>query len=317
MSDPECAICTRELTRCFGDLLAVDHLSLTVKSGSIFGFLGPNGSGKTTTLRLLLGLLEPTSGSGTVMGYDVATQASEIRACTGALLEHNGLYERLSVYDNLAFYARIWRLAKQQRSERIAALLTHLALWDRRDDPVQTLSKGMRQKLAVARAMLHRPKLLILDEPTSGLDPVVAASLRDDIAALAKDEGTTVFLNTHNLSEAEKLCDTVGVIRYGKLLVVDAPERLRARQGGNKVRIVGQGFGSRLAALLLARPEVHRVDAQDGRLELTVEPDTEVGALVSLIVGTGAQVEEVSRGVSHLEDVFLALMAEAPDEGRG
>lgn len=311
MAESDYAIETHALTRRFGDVVAVDSLDLQVERGRIFGFLGPNGSGKTTTIRLLLGLLAPTSGGGTVLGCDVATQSAGIRERTGALLEHNGLYERLSAYDNLAFYARIWRLPKPERDARIKQLLTHLDLWERRDDLVRTWSKGMRQKLAVARSMLHKPELIVLDEPTSGLDPMMAASLREDIAALAQHEGTTVFLNTHNLSEAEKLCDTVGVIRYGKLLAVDSPERLRTRQNGTKVQISGRGFRLELVERLRLRSEIQHVEANNGSLALTVAPDAEVGSLVGLVVSMGAQVEEVKRGAGSLEDVFLKLMAEA------
>jgi len=204
------AIETRDMVRTFGATRAVDGVSLQVPQGIIFGFLGPNGAGKTTTLRLLLGLLELDGGSASVLGYDVATQSGAIRERTGVLLEHDGLYLRLSEYDNLEYYGRIYHLDTPGRQARIQELLEHLGLWDRRGENVFSFSKGMRQKLAVARALLHRPSVIFLDEPSAGLDPVAAVALRKDIRDLASRGGATVFLTTHNLAEAEKVCDLVG-----------------------------------------------------------------------------------------------------------
>ncbi len=221
MSDP--AIRTTGLSRSFGSVRAIDDVSLEVPTGTIFGFLGPNGSGKTTTIRLLLGLLEADQGSATVLGFDTRTQANEIRERTGALLEHSGLYERLSAEDNLEFYGRVWNLPVKARRERIEELLTHLGLWERRGEQVGKWSRGMKQKLAIARTMLHRPSLIFLDEPTAGLDPVASVALRRDLTTLVAHEGVTVFLTTHNLPEAEAICDRVGVIRQGRLLAVDSP----------------------------------------------------------------------------------------------
>src|SRR5579885_3618104 len=206
----EYAIRTEGLTRHFGPVIAVDHLSLEVPAGIVFGFLGQNGAGKTTTIHLLLGLLEPTSGQANVLGYDVRTQSDKIRARSGALLEFAGLYERMSAEDNLDLYGRIYRLPAPVRQARIKELLTHRDLWERRRDLVGTWSRGMKQKLAVARALFHHPPLVFLDEPTAGFDPL-AAVLREDLARLVAREGVTVFLNTHNLTEAEKLCAQVAV----------------------------------------------------------------------------------------------------------
>ena len=192
--------------------------------GIIFGFLGPNGSGKTTTINMLLGLLEPTDGRAEVQGFDTRTQAGEIRACTGALLEHHGLYEQLSAEDNLEFYGRIWRLPPAERQARIKGLLTRMGVWERRKERVEVWSRGMKQKLALARALMHRPLLVFLDEPTAGLDAVSAAELRDGLADLAASEGVTVFLTTHNMAEAERLCAQVGVIRQGSLVAVGHPD---------------------------------------------------------------------------------------------
>jgi|YNPNPStandDraft_1061719.scaffolds.fasta_scaffold02029_13 ABC-2 type transport system ATP-binding protein len=304
------AIRTENLTRDFPTVRAVDGLTLTVPKGIIFGFLGPNGSGKTTTIRLLLGLLEPTAGRAEVLGYDVAHQADAVRSRSGALLEHDGLYERLSALDNLEFYGRIWRLPLPERRARIQELLTHFGLWERRKELAGTWSRGMKQKLAIARAMLHRPELLFLDEPTSGLDPIAAAALREDIRALASREGVTVFLTTHNLAEAEKLCGQVGVIRQGKLLAVGHPDALRAQAGSPRMEIVGQGLNETLLALVRARPEVAAAHLHNGRLVVDLHTADDAAALVRLLVSEGVAIEEVRKGAASLEEVFMTLMQE-------
>ncbi|MDE3077911.1 MAG: ABC transporter ATP-binding protein [Chloroflexota bacterium] len=304
------AIHTEQLSRSFGSLRAVEDLSLEVPAGSVFGFLGPNGAGKTTTIHLLLGLLEPSAGRATVLGFDSRTQADQIRARTGSLLEFSGLYERMSAEENLELYGRIYHMPASDRRARVKELMVHLDLWERRRDPVGTWSRGMKQKLAAARALLHHPALIFLDEPTSGLDPVAAAALRDDIAALAKREGVTVFLTTHNLAEAERLCERVGVIRKGKLLALGNPDELRFKQGGPRAEIRGRGFTDDLVASLRERPEVAGVELQNGRLTVELHGEHRVGPLVSLIVRMGGEVEEVHKGAASLEEVFLTLMEE-------
>ena len=298
------------LTRDFNGLRAVDHISFGVEQGQIFGFLGPNGAGKTTTINLLLGLLEPTDGRAKVLGYDTRTQADEIRARTGALLEHSGVYEQLTAEDNLEFYGRVYRMPEADRRARIKELLTDIGVWERREERVRKWSKGMKQKLAVARAMFHRPPLIFLDEPTAGLDVVSANAVRDDLEALASREGVTVFLTTHNMSEAERLCSQVAVIREGKLVAIGHPDDLRAKAGGPRVEIVGRGFDARALELLRARAEVAGVVLENRHLEIELNEETDTAPLVSILVGEGAQVEEVRRGKASLEEVFLTLMEE-------
>jgi ABC-2 type transport system ATP-binding protein len=323
-----------------------------VPAGIVFGFLGPNGAGKTTTIHLLLGLLEPTQGRANVLGFDTRTHSEEIRTRIGALLEFSGLYERMSAEDNLDFYGRVYHMSSADRRARIKELLTHIDLWDRRKDQVGNWSRGMKQKLAVARALLHHPPLIFLDEPTAGFDPVAAATLHNDLASLVAHEGVTVFLNTHNLTEAEKLCAQVGVIRQGRLLTVGNPDELRLSTGGRQVEIVGHGFTDQMLALLRERQEVANVElhsSNSNNSHLTIElrgereepalngvngrevsvlrppaqgahplpsqaqdgsSSTEVGPLVSLIVRSGGDIEEVRRGKASLEDVFLTLMEE-------
>jgi ABC-2 type transport system ATP-binding protein len=308
------AIHIEELCRDFatdaGPVRALNHLSLEVPAGIVFGFLGPNGAGKTTTIHLLLGLLEPSHGRAEVLGFDSQTQSDEIRAHTGALLEHSGLYEQLSAEDNLEFYGRVWRMSKAERQARIKELLSHIGLWERRGDPVEKWSRGMKQKLALARALLHRPRLVLLDEPTAGLDVQASVEVREDLAALAAREGVTVFLTTHNMAEVEKLCSRVCVIRNGGLVAQGHPDELRARAGGPRVEIFGRGFSEDALSRLRSRPEVAAVEAQNGHLAIDLNRETATAPLVELLVGAGVQVEEVRRGKASLEEVFLTLMEE-------
>jgi ABC-2 type transport system ATP-binding protein len=222
---------TNHLCRRFGDITALKDVSLDIPAGSIFGYLGLNGAGKTTTIRILLGLLPPTSGKVSVLGLDPATHAAEIRAHSGALLEHTGLYERLSAWENLDFYGRIWHITAPQRGRRIQELLESIGLWERRSESIQDWSRGMKQKLAVARALIHRPELVFLDEPSAGLDPLAAVSLREDLQRLVNHEKVTVFLTTHRLDEAEKLCSQVAILHNGVLLAGGSPEEIKQQTG--------------------------------------------------------------------------------------
>jgi ABC-2 type transport system ATP-binding protein len=308
---PDFAIKCNALTRDFGSVRAVDGLSLEVPRGMVFGFLGPNGSGKTTTIRLLLGLLEPTAGSAIVLGKDLRRDAAFVREHSGALLEHAGLYERLSAQDNLEFFGRAYGLSSGRRAERIRELLVRLKLWDRRKEPVGTWSRGMKQRLAVARALLHRPDLVFLDEPTAGLDPVAAAALREELAGLVAQQGLTVFLTTHNLAEAEKLCAQVAVIRAGKLLATGSPEKLKAQAGGPRLEIVGRAFSTEALDALRARAEVAGLEAHDSRLVIQFRGEVDPAPLITTLVSHGAQIEEVRRSQASLEEVFLNLMEES------
>ncbi len=305
---PLYALRTTQLTRDFAAVRAVDGISLEVAPGTVFGFLGPNGAGKTTTIRLLLGLLEPTSGQAEVLGFNTRTQADEIRARCGALLEQNGIYERLSAYDNLDFYAKIWRMPAAERQARIKELLTNLDLWDRRDETAGNWSRGMKQKLAVARALLHRPALVFLDEPTAGLDPIASAALRDDLANLAQSEGVTIFLTTHNLTEAEKLCAQVGVIRQGKLIATGSPDELRRTSGQPRLEISGSGFSEQALGAIRALPAVSAVHNGAGQIVVEFHQSGSSAPIVNLLVQAGAQIEEVRKGKADLEQAFLSLL---------
>jgi ABC-2 type transport system ATP-binding protein len=299
-----------DLTRDFGGVKALNGLSLEVPVGSVFGFLGPNGAGKTTTIRILLGLLEPTAGRAEVLGFDTRTDSDEIRTRTGALLEHSGLYDQLSAEDNLEFYGRAWRMPLAERRVRIKELLTQTGLWDRRKEPAGTWSRGMKQKLALARTLLHRPSLVLLDEPTAGLDVMSANVVRDDLASLASSQGLTVFLTTHNMVEGERLCSEVAVIREGRLVAVGSPDELRARTGGPHLEIVGQGFNDRALDLLRHLPQVAGVEKRNTHLSIELREDTDTAPLVSLLISEGVRVEEARKGKATLEEVFVTLMEE-------
>ena len=311
------AIKTENLGRDFASIRALDDLSIEVPTGSVFGFLGPNGAGKTTTIRLLLGLLEPTQGRAQVVGFDTVRQADEIRTRSGALLEHNGLYERLSAENNLEFYGRVWRIPASERQARIRELLTNLELWERRKEQVANWSRGMKQKLAMARALFHRPSLLFLDEPTAGLDPSAAARLRDDLEKLVEIEGVTVFLNTHNLAEAERLCQQIGIIRGGKLVANGSPSELRARAGNPHLEITGKGFTSEAIQELRTRKEVVSAELHNNSLTIQLREAGETAPLVSILVRSGVQVEEVIKAQSSLEEVFLSLVNEGEQYTEG
>jgi ABC-2 type transport system ATP-binding protein len=304
------AVHTEGLSRRFDGVTALDGLNLAVPTGSIFGFLGPNGAGKTTTIRLLLGLLEPSSGNAVVLGRDVRRESQAIREQVGVLLDSDGLYERLTARQNLDFFARVARLSKGDRDARIRALLEEIDLWDRRDDPVADFSRGMKQKLALARAFLHRPSLLFLDEPTAGLDTPAAVGLRSELVSLAREEGVTVFLTTHNLLEAERVCDRVAVIRQGKLLAEGPPESIRGG-GKRKLEVTATGIRPALVARLMNTPEVTGADVDpEGRLILALADGAETAPLIRLMVETGVEVSEARIAEASLEETFLALVDE-------
>jgi ABC-2 type transport system ATP-binding protein len=308
------AIQTDQLTRSFGALKAVDRLTLEIPRGTVFGFLGPNGSGKTTTIRLLLGLLDADQGSAQILGFDTKKQSDEVRVRCGALLEYHGLYERLSAVENLDYYGRIWHMSKADREKRIRELLEPLDLFDRRTEPIGRWSRGMKQKLAVARTLMHHPELIFLDEPTAGLDPVASASLREDLAALASQEGVTIFLTTHNLAEAEKLCTQVGVINRGQLLAVGSPSDLRSKTSAPRLYVTGQGITTQVIEDMKNNMLVKRIQQQNGKLVVDLIDLNRSHELVTQLVKAGVQIDEVRKEKADLEEVFLQLVEEEGGE---
>ncbi|MGQ9552919.1 MAG: ABC transporter ATP-binding protein [Anaerolineae bacterium] len=301
---------TRGLTRRFDGLVAVDHIDLSVNKGEVFGVLGPNGAGKTTTVRMLATLIGISEGEAWVAGLPVGERDSEIRAKIGILTESPGLYERLSVEANLRFFARLHSLTPEEETRQVDKYLSLLGLNDKRKVPAATLSKGMKQKLALARAVLHEPEVLFLDEPTSALDPEAAKVVREFMQDL-RSQGRTIVLCTHNLFEADMLCDRIGILKQ-RLLRVDTPTGLRASLYGQKVAIELANANPGLEAVLSALPFVHSVEHQDASLVIELDnPDANNPVVISKLVEAGAQVRYI-RPVEHsLEDAYLKLVAEA------
>jgi ABC-2 type transport system ATP-binding protein len=283
----------------------VDNLTLSVEEGEVFGFLGPNGAGKTTTVRLLTSLIAPTSGSARVNGFTLGRDDTAIRQNVGILTETPGMYDRLSALKNLTIFARLYNVEKAEA--KAEDYLKLLGLWERRNDPVGSFSKGMRQKLAIARAMLHDPKVLFLDEPTSGLDPEAAKLIRDFIAEL-KTEGRTIFLCTHNLDEADRLCDRIAIFKT-RLLTVDTPANLRRRLYGRKVVIHLRQMEAAWPEVVRALPFVKDVQAVDSRLVVGLDaPEEQNPAILRALVGAGAEVQFVGELRHSLEDVYLQFI---------
>jgi len=301
-------ITTQNLSKKFGSTLAVDNLSLDVHEGEVFGFLGPNGAGKTTTVRMLSCLISPTSGKAFVNGYQVGQQDTEIRRSVGILTETPGMYDNLSAEYNLRIYANLYEV--KDSPGQVEKYLRMLGLWDRRFDPVATFSKGMKQKLAIARALLHEPRVLFLDEPTAALDPESAHLVRDFIAELRK-EGRTIFLCTHNLDEADRLCDRLAVFK-SRLLVMDTPSRLRSQLFGRKVVFHLRSVDENLAAQVRGLPYVTETKIMENKLVVNLEdPEAHNPEIVRLLVGAGADVQFVGELRHSLEDVYLQLVKNA------
>ncbi len=300
---------TRRLTRSFGDLLAVDRLDLHVQGGECLGFLGPNGAGKTTTVRMLAGLIAPTAGDARVAGHDVATDAQAVRRKVGILTETPGMYDRLSARRNLEIFAQLYGV--DDVAGQVRKYLSLLGLWERRDDRAANFSKGMKQKLAICRALLHEPPILFLDEPTSALDPEAARKVRDFILDL-KGQGRTIFLCTHNLTEADQLCDRIALFRT-RLLVVDTAASLRDRTYGREVRVRLRSATDAHRDLVAAQPfpaEVAR--SGDCLLVRSTEPDATTPLVVRALVQAGADVLAVEEVEHSLEKVYLEIMGETP-----
>lgn len=284
---------------------AVDNLTLTVEEGEVFGFLGPNGAGKTTTVRMLCSLIGPTSGSAWVGEYQVGRDDQQIRRTVGILTETPGMYERLSAERNLSIFARLYGVADVPG--QVEKYLRMLGLWERRFDPVGSFSKGMRQKLAIARALLHEPRVLFLDEPTSGLDPEASRLVRDFIEQL-KASGVTIFLCTHNLDEADRLCTRIGIFKT-RLVAVDSPANLRKTLFGRKVVFHLQSVQPAWIEQVRALPFVKDVDAIDSRLVVSLDdPEAQNPVIVRCLVEAGAQVQFVGELRHSLEDIYLQMI---------
>lgn len=293
------------LTKKFDDHVAVDRLTLQIDKGEVFGFLGPNGAGKTTTVRMLTSLIKPTAGEATVYGYTVGQSDQEIRRNVGILTETPGLYDRLSAWRNLMIYAHLYEVNDPEG--QVERYLRWLGLWSRRGDAAGTFSKGMRQKLAIARALLHEPSVLFLDEPSAGLDPESAKLVRDFIEEL-KEAGRTIFMCTHNLHEADRLCDRIAVFNT-QVRVVDTPDGLRRQLNGRKVVIHLAHPGENVLGVVSDLPQVDEVEAIDNKLVISIEdPEEHNPEIIRTLVAAGAQIQFVGEIRHSLEDIYLQLV---------
>jgi len=299
---------TERLTKRFDRLTAVEDLDLEVREGEVFGFLGPNGAGKTTTLRLLCALIAPTSGSAEVAGFRLGSQDEQIRASVGILTEQPGLYERLSAEQNLLFFATLFGLGRRVAREQTERYLRLMGLWNRRTESVATYSRGMKQKMAIARAAIHEPRIIFLDEPTTGLDPDAARTVREFIAKI-RGEGRTVFLCTHNLDEADRLCDRIAFFRR-TMIRIDTPARLRAELYGHatEFRILPSPRPEHLVKVQ-AVEGVKAAHLENGSIIVSsADPLAANPRVIRALVGVGAEVAYVSDRKVSLEDVYLRIV---------
>jgi ABC-2 type transport system ATP-binding protein len=301
---------TENLTRKFGSLTAVDNVTLKVDQGEIFGFLGPNGAGKTTTVRMLCCLISKTSGSARIGDYEIGNEknALKIRKIIGLVPDNVGLYESLTAYENLDYYGVLYKRTDSQRKESNEHFLKLLDLWEKRDALAGTFSKGMKQKLAIARALVHDPEILFMDEPTANLDPEAAKTVREFILNLKKEK-KTIFLNTHNLDEAQRICDRIGILNT-KLMAVGTPEELERSIHGRKtvikLREVNEAILDSLKKL-----QIKNMVREGNKLSVDVaNPQEENPDMINALVSAGGRIETVTVTSSSLEDAYLKLVKE-------
>ncbi len=301
---------TENLTRKFGDLIAVENVTLKVNQGEIFGFLGPNGAGKTTTVRMLCCLISKTSGYAKVGGYEIGQPENSlnIRKIIGLVPDNVGLYESLTAYENLDYYGTLYRLTDSKRKESNEYFLKLLGLWEKRNVLTGAFSKGMKQKLAIARALIHNPEIIFMDEPTANLDPESAKTVREFILEL-KNEKKTIFLNTHNLYEAQRVCDRIGILNT-RLRAVGTPQELERSVQGRKTVIQLRQVGKTILDSL-KRIEVKNMVTEGNKLTVdVVNPEEENPDIVNAIVSAGGRIETVTVISSSLEDAYLKLVKE-------
>ena len=304
----EMIIETRGLTRRFGVNLAIDHLNLQVARGEVFGFLGPNGAGKTTTVRLLNGILAPSEGEIRVAGLDPFRQGSEVRRRSGVLTESPALYEQLTARQNLQIFGTLYGVPENVLPGRVQEILERFGLKERADDKAGAYSKGMKQRLVIARALIHQPELLFLDEPTASLDPAAARQVTELIEDLSRKEGRTIFLCTHNLFEAQRLCDRVGVINKGRLLAEGTPADLASRLWrGNWIEVALAEASDGLLQAVRRVVGVVDMKTEDKRLDVLVDRLERTPAVVQAIVGAGGSIFRVTPREHSLEEVYFEL----------
>lgn len=303
------AIEVKDLCKSFGTFRAVDHLSLEVRQGEIFGLLGPNGSGKTTTINMISGLSTPTSGEVHVLGFDVRRNARQVRQILGSVPQETALYEELSAWTNMDFHADLFGIPRKEKKVRITRLLELVQLLDRKDSRVGTFSGGMKRRLALARALLHDPQLLYLDEPTLGVDVQARRAIWDYILAL-RDQGKTVLITTNYLEEAQTLCERLAIIDHGKLIAVDTPEHLKQTYGGSVIEVETAQPVANVAALR-ALAGVNDVKQEGTHLRLTVQGTSNIAAEVINILSQQGEIRDIAIREPNLDEIFLLLTGTA------
>jgi len=298
---------TFDLSRNFGKTTAVEDVTLAVEAGEVLGFLGPNGAGKTTTIRMLAGMIAPTKGHAIVAGHRTDRDVEQLHEVVGMLTQTPGLYDRLSARRNLEYFASFYPSIESQ--SQVEKYLKLIGLWKRCNDKVGTFSKGMKQRLALARALVHEPKVLFLDEPTAGLDPEAAGEVRQLIRTL-REEGRTIFLSTHNLNEAEMLCNRIAVI-HTRLLALDTPEQLRRRFFRRQIIVQLEALDAEVMEVVKKLPFVQDVREEGNQLVLELaDSERNRPELVKAIVEAGGRVIGVSEKQYPLEEVYLRLIRE-------
>ena len=312
------AIVADNLTRRFGHLVAVDHISFEVEEGEIFGFLGANGAGKTTTIMMLATALNPSSGTATVCEYDIVRERDKVRESIGIVFEELSLDIDLTAKENLDFHARLYHLPKKVRDEGISQALDLVGLKDKQNILVKYYSGGMQRRLEIARGMLNSPKVLFLDEPTLGLDVQTRRLLWDYAKRLNKEAGTAILLNTHYVEEADYLCDRVAVLEHGKIAVVDTPKVLKDSLGSSvlSIRFPQGAVANEFASLLNGMRWVKKVTQHDAQLELTVgDKGMKIPEVVRLARQHGLVISSIDEHKPSLEDVFLHYVGGKPPDG--
>jgi ABC-2 type transport system ATP-binding protein len=295
------------LSKKFGNILAVDNVSFEIKDGSIFGFLGPNGAGKTTTIRILSTLIKPTSGNVIIDGRELSKNGEYIRSILGILTETPGMYEKISAIENLNFFSGFYGIDEKKRKQNIEKFLKMFNLWDRRDYLVSTYSKGMKQKLAIARALIHEPKILYLDEPTAALDPESAFMVRNFIEN-QKNEKTTVFLCTHNLEEASNLSDVVCIIK-NRIIKISTLEDLQKSTKGKKIEIVFNQPADRYAGIIRDFTEITNLEVKEDKINFSIETPEKINpAIIKKLVDSGAEIVYFNEIKASLEEIYLNLI---------
>ena len=312
--DKDIVIQTSDLTKFYREILAVDHINFGVKKSEIFGFLGPNGAGKTTTIRMLTGLSKPTAGKASILGFDIEREIVEIKRCIGVVPEISNLYDDLTAIDNLVFMAQLYGIPSRERMRRVEELLKTFGLYERKDSPFRTFSRGMKRALTIAAALIHNPEILFLDEPTVGLDVVAARSLRNLIGNLRR-QGITIFLTTHYLEEADLLCDRVAILVKGKIIKIESPRVLKS--AAEEESVIEFSFEREISTLMeelsnrIPEVKIVAIDHRKVRIYGGI-PNDVYDNVFRFAKDKDIEIQSVNSIKPSLEDAFIKITGLAP-----